>query len=619
MHGALAAVLETLFPATSYTVPQTRQELIELALGGHGDDQYEVAYDVPGHGRVTEAIVTRCRNGLTVNYLDAYMRRRDPDCLIVGDNGKTDKERFFTRFGTDFIPVRQQILSWLAEQELLVIPFTAGLRNLGYDALLIAPKNAAFFAAGLADLQGMLSADEITDSFSPRAIIYLAPTFRHTLCNGRQVVVHHRTDSCYEIFSLNLYPGPSAKKGVYGLLLSIGAAEGWLTVHGSTVQVVTPYDNVVTMMHEGASGSGKSEMLEYPLREHDGRLQLGENTVTGERRYVPLHQGCHLRPVTDDMALCHPTLQTNPHKLVVHDAEDAWFVRINHITRYGTDPHLEQLCIHTPEPLIFLNLQGVANSTCLLWEHTEDVPGKPCPNPRVILPRRFVPDVVNEPVEIDVRSFGVRTPVCTRDVPTYGILGLLHVLPPALAWLWRLVSPRGDDNPSVTATEGMGSEGVGSFWPFAAGRRVDFANLLLRQIQETPRTRHVLIPNQHIGAWRVGFMPQWIAREYLARRSGAKFRPDQLTSARSPLLGYALASMVVEGVQISPWFLEVQLQREVGEEGYDRGASILTQFFHQELTPYLEEADLFPLGREIITCCLDGGGVGDYERLITRL
>jgi Zn-finger nucleic acid-binding protein len=40
--------------------------------------------------------------------------------------------------------------------------------------------------------------------------------------------------------------------------------------------------------------------------------------------------------------------------------------------------------------------------------------------------------------------------------------------------------------------------------------------------------RYVLIPNQHIGAWEVGFMPQWITREYLARRGGARFGAGRL-------------------------------------------------------------------------------------------
>src|SRR5690606_13433191 len=133
--------------------------------------------------------------------------------------------------------------------------------------------------AGLADLQGMIPADDVPEGFCPRAIVYLAPPFRHTHCKGKQVVVHNRIGGLHEVFSLNLYPGPSAKKGIYGVLLNIGEREGWVTVHGSTVQVITPYDNILSIMHEGASGGGKSEMLQYAHREVDGRLMLGENVV----------------------------------------------------------------------------------------------------------------------------------------------------------------------------------------------------------------------------------------------------------------------------------------------------------------------------------------------------
>jgi hypothetical protein len=232
------------------------------------------------------------------------------------------------------------------------------------------------------------------------------------------------------------------------------------------------------------------------------------------------------------------------------------------------------------------------------------------------MPRSVVPGVVNDPVEVDIRSFGVRTPPCTKEHPTYGILGLLHFLPPALAWLWRMVSPRGHANPSITDTEGMTSEGVGSYWPFATGRRVDQANLLLKQIMQTPSTRYTLSCNQYVGAWQAGFMPQWIAREYLARRGSSKFKPEQLQPARCPLLGYALYSMQVEGVAIPRDFLQVNTQPEVGDAAYDEGAKILTKFFHQELAVYLREADLLPLGRKIIECCIQGGNVKDYEALI---
>ncbi len=610
-----AQLKDALEKAKAVLLPSDRESLVELAMGGK-KDIYDVVYNLPGDNVVREAQVVRCKNGLAVNYTEAYMRRRDPECMVVADDDPSDKTRYSERFDQPFSELKGEVLAWLSKQELMVLPFSAGGTELGYDALLVAPVNAAFFATALADLQGMIPKDDIPEDFNPRAIIYLAPPFRHTHCDGKQVVIHNRNDGVHEVFSLNLYPGPSAKKGVYGILLSIGESEGWLTAHGSTVQVITPYDNVVTIMHEGASGGGKSEMLEHVHREHDGRLLLGKNVVNGERRHLAMGQTCELRPVTDDMALCHPSHQQDKRRLVVTDAEAAWFLRINHIEHYGTDPDYEYLTIHPKEPIIFLNIQGVAGSTCLIWEHTEDEPGKPCPNPRVILPRRLIPRVVDEPVEVDVRSFGIRTPPCTMEKPSYGIFGLLHYLPPSLAWLWRLVAPRGFSNPSITDTEGMTSEGVGSYWPFATGRRVDQANLLLEQILNTPSTRYTISPNQHVGAWKVGFMAQWLAREYMARRGGARFRPDQLIPARCPLLGYTLNSMQVEGTQISHWFLQVETQPEIKNEGYDAGAEILNRFFKRELKPYLDMADLHPMGRQIIECCMQDSEIEDYETFI---
>ena len=608
-------LIEVLAACPGVRVPRNRRTILRMAMGNQKSGVYEVAYDVPGRGRVVEATVTRCKNGLSINYVEPRMRRRDPDCLVVADEQPSDKERFDTRFGVPFEQLRQETFDWLKQQELIVLPLYTGGKDLGFPTLLVAPRNAAFFVGALADLQEMLPASEVPVDFRPLAIIYLAPPFRHTHFGGRQIVVHHRLPELHEIFAYNLYPGPSAKKGIYGVLIHQGEQEGWITAHASTVQVVTPYDNVVTILHEGASGGGKSEMLEPVHREPNGQLLLGHNSVTGEKRFLTLPRACELRPVSDDMALCHPSLRENDGKLAVVDAENAWFLRFNHIDHYGTDPYWESICCHPSEPLLMLNLDGRQDATCLIWEHIQDAPGVPCPNPRVIMPRRLVPGAVDTPVSVDIRSFGVRTPCCTREQPTYGILGLFHILPPALAWLWRLVAPRGHANPSITDSQGMSSEGVGSFWPFATGRRVTQANLLLRQVQETPRTRYVLIPNQHIGAWAVGFMPQWLAREYLARRGSAKFRPDQITRARCPLLGYAIRSMQMEGMTIPSWFLEVHSQPEVGHEGYDKGAKILYEFFRSELPQYLEP-DLDPLGRRIIECCLNRGTMTEYEELI---
>ena len=276
-------VAEMLEKAPVVHCPRTRGELLQLAMGGPGNDTFEVAYDVPGKGRVVEATVG-VRNGVAANYTEPYMRRRDPDCMVIGDGLPTDKEAFQPRFGTEFAPLRQQTFEWLKGQELAMFGFVAGGAGLGMDALVIAPANAGFFALGLAMLQGIIPYDAIPASFVPRAIIYVAPVFRHTHFQGKQVVVHNRRDGLHELFSYNLYPGPSAKKGIYGVLLGLGEREGWVTNHCSTVQVITPYDNVVTIMHEGASGGGKSEMLEQAHREPDGRLLLGENLVTGEKR-----------------------------------------------------------------------------------------------------------------------------------------------------------------------------------------------------------------------------------------------------------------------------------------------------------------------------------------------
>jgi hypothetical protein len=422
------------------------------------------------------------------------------------------------------------------------------------------------------------------------------------------------------LFSYNLYPGPSAKKGIYGVLLNIGESEQWITMHCSTVQVITPYDNRIVIAHEGASGGGKSEMLEHAHRQADGSLLIGRNLLSGDSRYLTLPRGCDLRPVTDDMALCHPKLQHadgQSGKLTLIDAEQGWFVRVNHINHYGTDPNLEGLTIDPPGPLLFLNIDAVPNSTALIWQHIEDSPGSPCPNPRVILPREYIPDVVSEPVTVGIRSFGVRCPPCTRDNPTYGILGMFHVLPPALAWLWRLVAPRGHGNPSIVSEGGMQSEGVGSYWPFATGRRVDQANILLRQIIETSTTLFVLIPNQHIGSWKVGFTPQWIAREYLSRRGASPFRREELIPSRCPLLGYHRHKVQVEGQTVGTWFFDVASQPEVGEEAYQAGAKILTEFFHQHLRQF-QEPDLDPLGKQMIEACLDGATLEQYDAFTTE-
>ncbi|MCL1867044.1 MAG: DUF4914 family protein [Oscillospiraceae bacterium] len=611
--------------AKSVEFPKTRGELIELALGGSVSggsvDEFTVEYDVGGQPRV-EATVTRCRNGAVINFADEYMRRRDPDCLVIGDDKPTDKPRYSEMFkdknGTplEFEPFRQETFDWLKNQDLIVVPVMVGGEDIGYPCVLISPKNAGFFGAALADLQYFINIEEFEGVFEPKVIIYLAPPFRHTHFDGKQIVIHNRLDELYELFAYNLYPGPSAKKGIYGFLLDIGEREGWVSAHTSAVKIVTPYENEIIIMHEGASGGGKSEMSEHVHREPDGRILVGKNILTHEDFYLRIEEPCELHPIADDIAMCHPKIQNDSRKLVIKDAEAGWFVRVDHIKGYGTDPYLEKNCIQPDEPLVFLSMRAQPNATVLIWEHIMDEStGKPCPNPRVILPRRMVEKIISKPAEVDIRSFGVRTPPCTKERPTYGIMGLFHILPPALGWLWRLVAPRGHANPSIVDSGGMTSEGIGSYGYFLTGSAVKQANLLLNQIVDTPSTRHVLIPNQHIGCYEVGFKPQWIAREYIARRGSARFRRESLHEARCALLGYCLDSLKVDGQFVHKAFLQPETQPEIGFEGYDKGAAILSDFFKRELAKF-DTPELDPLGKKIIDCCMKDGTLQDYIDLI---
>lgn len=598
-----------------FTVFNTVNELAVAAVGGENNNTFEVKYDIPGKGEHTEAIIHRVTNGISANYTEPYMRRRDPDTMTISDNLPTDKKLFKDKFGYSFKSLRAETFTWLKSQELAVFFYFAGNGNIGIGGLAIAPANAGFFAMGLSMLQKIIPTNELNSEFGIDSVIYVAPTFRHTHFNGKQSVVHNRTENLHEIFSYNLYPGPSAKKGLYGALLSKGEKEGWITAHCSTVRVISPYDNQTTFMHEGASGGGKSEMLQNIVKEANGQVLIGQNTLSGEKRLINLPLFCSFNPVTDDMAMCHPSIQKDDGKLTVLDAENAWFIRVDGITDYGDDPFLEKATIKPKSPLLFLNVKSNPDGTALIWDHTEDEPGKKCPNPRVILPRNIVTDVYNKPVTVDVRSFGVRTPPYTQENPNYGILGLFHILPPALAWLWRLVAPRGHANPSIIGGSGMESEGVGSYWPFATGKMSLHANLLLEQIIETPRTRYTLVPNQYIGVWKVGFKPQLLMREYLTRRGNAQLRSDQYQEARCPLLGYELNYLTIEGAKIPSRFLQVHAQQEVGIAGYDKGAEILFDFFKQELPKYLTP-ELSATGRRIIEACLAGASVSDYNSII---
>ena len=96
--------------------------------------QMEVAYDVPGKGRIVEAEVVRVRNGISANYPEAYMRRRDPDCMLIADDQPTDKPTYESRFGQPFddIRVRRALNMAVNKQEIVKSYYAGNAELFGY-------------------------------------------------------------------------------------------------------------------------------------------------------------------------------------------------------------------------------------------------------------------------------------------------------------------------------------------------------------------------------------------------------------------------------------------------------------------------------------------------------
>ena len=60
------ALKEMLLQAEEIIIPKSKEHLIELSLGGAGNDFYTVGYD-----GIDEATVTKCKNGLSINFVDS--------------------------------------------------------------------------------------------------------------------------------------------------------------------------------------------------------------------------------------------------------------------------------------------------------------------------------------------------------------------------------------------------------------------------------------------------------------------------------------------------------------------------------------------------------------------
>ena len=150
---------EALVKCQSIAYLENQEELDELVFGPTHTSQYDVVYTIAGRGRVKEAEVIRCKNGALVNFMEDYMRRRDPNSMVISDGRPTDKPRFADRFGYEFSSLRRETMDWFTTQRVIMLPFKAGDSTHGYDSLMICPANAAFFALALANMQGFVSID----------------------------------------------------------------------------------------------------------------------------------------------------------------------------------------------------------------------------------------------------------------------------------------------------------------------------------------------------------------------------------------------------------------------------------------------------------------------------
>ncbi len=174
---------------------------------------------------------------------------------------------------------------------------------------------------------------------------------------------------------------PSAKKGVYGFLIENGDREGWVAPHCSAVQS----SHLMTM----PLPSSRRRQRRRKARGWN-RCIVSQNDVccwvkTSSHRNADLfkfHAHATCVPLSMIWLFAIPSFSVIMGAWRVADAEDAWFVRVNHINNYGTDPNLESdHCAQPTKPLLFFEYRCGAKQSGSHLDHIQDEPGKPCPKP----------------------------------------------------------------------------------------------------------------------------------------------------------------------------------------------------------------------------------------------
>jgi len=296
------------------------------------------------------------------------------------------------------------------------------------------------------------------------------------------------------------------------------------------------------------------------------------------------------------MACAHPKYQGASGRLTVADAENGWFVRVDHIHSYGTAPN-SNACASIPRAAHFLNHYIVPAAPASLGARRGRA-RQSLPNPRVILPaacsKRF--------------STGRSGSTCAASASAaphpQGQPALRYPRhaprpQPRLAWLWRLWRPR-SRQPSIQATKSreMQSEGVAPIGPLHRSPRGP------GQPPPQPDCQHPkpLRPHSQPAHRRLeGRIHGRVdGREYLAA-AAAPSLPASRSAKHLPLLGYIPNQLRIEGSMIPRVFWPLKSRSRAAWRLPGRRAPVAGVLF--ERTQAVPGPDLDPLGKRIIEAC----------------
>lgn len=584
---AKEALLTLLSTAKSIEFPSSSE-----AIADSIDSQFKsgrINITSGASNQFNEGEIIRVKEGFVINLADKHMRVRDSKALVVADSGATTHDRFTSRFQRDFSEDRSKHFSYLQIQDLVVTGFT--IPQTKELVVVVAPKKYQIFNYTQSEIMGFkqISMAELENG-KIASVIYLNPESRHTLYEGKQVVTHDRSRGLHEIFANGLYPGPSCKKGIYGVLLERAEQaiknfnkKIWTIPHAACAAVKGHSNKLYFFAHMGPSGAGKTEITE-PLTKGEYCIA---NHPDGSQLKIDVKKAATVSLQQDDFGYGQVGKIKGFLRFIMINLEKAFFIRTDSVLSKHDNTELQEIVRTAPKKgkrLVFLSYDVQPNQSVCLFKPLEN-----CKNPRVVVPSSLFPEFHDNPAAVDFCSFGIRAPKSTKENPDYGVIGMGQILSAKQFLAWSLCCPLGEKNPSIaSSTSGLVSEGVGAFQAFLVGDRIAHANALWEIFNQVEKkTVFGLFPNQNIGAYQVNW-PQRIIRDGLVSANFSQLNADNLDESGSPILGKVFSSFDFQDQQLPAQLLNPKLQPELGEEAYSQGCAKLEKFFWETLGGYLK-------------------------------